>query len=135
MTAACRASRRPGCGDGGYGINIARIGSTTGATVYYYDAQGAQRWALGVSNDADATEFAMTSFTGFCPDCDAATNPVVGRPAGTALVHFITPQRARMDLQLVYPGAVGGTWNRTTTMFVPLNDPVDNTAAHALLDP
>jgi hypothetical protein len=122
-------------GDGGYGINIARIGRTTGATVYYYDAQGVQRWALGVSNDADATEFQMTSFTGFCPDCDAATNPVVGRPAGTALVHFLTPQRARADLQLVYPGAVGGTWNRMATMFVPLNDPVDNTAAHALLDP
>lgn len=120
-------------GDGGYGVNVVRIGQVTGATAYYYDAQGIQRWALGVSNDADATEFQMTSFTGFCPDCDAATNPVVGQPAGKLLIHFHTPQRARMDLQLAYPGANGGTWNRTGTLFVPLNDPVDNRAARAAL--
>lgn len=122
-------------GDGGYGVNIMRVGPVTGATTYFYDAQGIQRWALGVSNDADASDFEMTSFTGFCPDCDAAANPVVGHPAGRLRVHFLTPQRARMDWQLVYPGAAGGSWNRTGTLFVPLNDPVDNRAARAALPP
>jgi hypothetical protein len=50
-------------------------------------------------------------------------------------VHFITPTRARMDMALQYPGAAGGSWNRTAVQFVPLNDPVDNRAAAALLDP
>jgi hypothetical protein len=121
--------------DSGYGVTVARRGQTTGVGVYYYDAEGSMRWVLGVSNDADATELSMTSFTGFCPDCDPATQPVVGQPAGTMLVHFITPTRARMDMQLVYPGPAGGVWNKTATMFVPLNDPVDNRAAGALLEP
>ena len=115
--------------DSGHGATISRRGAVTAIGVYYYDAQGNVRWALGTGSDADAQEFAMTSFRGFCPDCSAAQNPVTGTPAGTALVHFHTPVQARVDLQLTYPGAAGGTWNRAGARFVPLNDPVDNTDA------
>ena len=112
--------------DSGYGATVSRRGEVTAIGVYYYDAQGNVRWALGTANAADALELSMTSFTGFCPDCNAATMPVVGHAAGTVLAHFQTPDQARFDMQLTYPGAAGGTWNRNLARFVPLNDLVDN---------
>ncbi len=112
--------------DAGYGATISRRGEITAVGLYYYDSQGNIRWALGTSNGTDAFEMPMTSYTGFCPDCNAATMPVTGRPAGTMLAHFHTPERARLDMQLTYPGAAGGVWNKQRARFVPINDPVDN---------
>ena len=112
--------------DSGYGATISRRGEVTAVGVYYYDAQGNVRWALGTGTGADAQELAMTSFRGFCPDCSPVQNPVTGTPAGTLLAHFHTPVQARLDMQLTYPGAAGGQWNRNNARFVPLNDPVDN---------
>ncbi|MBB5206759.1 M14 family zinc carboxypeptidase [Chiayiivirga flava] len=112
-----------------YGATITRRGETTALGLYYYDAGGTIRWALGSGTGADAQEFAMTSFTGFCPDCDATQMPVSGAAAGTVLAHFRTPELARLDVALTYPRAAGGTWNRMGVRFVPLNDAVDNRAA------
>jgi hypothetical protein len=117
--------------DSGYGATIARRGDATAIAIYYYDALGAIRWALGTGSGADALQLSMTSFTGFCPDCDAAAMPVVGRAGGTLLAHFLTPRRARLDMMLTYPGTSGGTWTRSRAQFVPLSDPVDNRAAVA----
>lgn len=112
--------------DSGYGATISRRGEITAIGLYYYDAQGNVRWALGTANAADAAEYQMFSYTGFCPDCDASQMPVSSSPAGTLLAHFHTPERARLDMQLTYPGAAGGQWNKQQARFVPLNDLVDN---------
>ncbi|MCI1730155.1 MAG: M14 family metallopeptidase [Chiayiivirga sp.] len=112
--------------DSGWGATISRRAEVTVLGLYYYDAQGAVRWALGSANAADAAEFQMLSYTGFCPDCDAAQMPVSSRPAGSVLAHFHTPERARLDTQLTYPGAAGGQWIKQTARIVPLNDAVDN---------
>jgi hypothetical protein len=61
--------------------------------------------------------------------------PVQAQPGGRLLFHFLTPRRARIDTELQYPGAAGGSWFREAADFVPLNDPVDNRAAAALLEP
>jgi hypothetical protein len=116
--------------ESGYGATVTRRGEVTALVLYYYDAQGRIRWVLGAGDDGDALELAMQSYTGFCPDCDAATMPVVGRPAGSVLVHFLTPERARLDTQVTYPGANGGQWNRGGAALIPLNDLVDN-SGHA----
>ena len=112
--------------DSGYGATISRRGEVTALGLYYYDAQGNVRWALGTANGADAADYQMLSYTGFCPDCDASQMPVTSRSAGTLLAHFLTPDRARLDMQLTYPGAAGGQWNKQGAQFVPLNDLVDN---------
>jgi hypothetical protein len=112
--------------ESGNGATVVRRGEVTAAVVYYYDAAGALRWALGSSNAADAVEIELASYTGFCPDCDAAEMPVAHQPAGRALLHFITPLRARVDTELHYPGPAGGLWRRERAEFVPLNDLVDN---------
>lgn len=111
-----------------YGATITRRGATTALGLYYYDAAGTIRWALGTADDSDAAAFVMTSFTGFCPDCDAGQMPVSGVAAGTVVAHFRTPERARLDVALTYPGAAGGVWNREAVRFEPLNDAVDNRA-------
>jgi hypothetical protein len=121
--------------ESGYGATITRRGSITAVGLYYYDASGALRWALGTGSANSADDIAMTSYTGFCPDCDAASMPVQAQPGGRLLFHFLTPRRARIDTELQYPGAAGGSWFREAADFVPLNDPVDNRAAAALLEP
>jgi hypothetical protein len=112
--------------ESGNGATVVRRGEVTAAVIYYYDAAGALRWALGSGDAADAVEIDLLSYTGFCPDCDAAAMPVAHQPAGRVLLHFITPQRARVDTELHYPGPAGGLWRRERVEFVPLNDLVDN---------
>lgn len=111
----------------GWGLSVARRGDVTAVALYYYDAAGRLRWALGNGSGADAVDIAVDSFTGFCPDCDAAANPVRTQPAGRVLLHMLTPQRLRIDTAVTYPG--GGGWQRTFANFVPIGDPVDNRAA------
>jgi hypothetical protein len=114
--------------EAGYGATVTRRGEVTAVVLYYYDAAGNIRWVLGSANAADALEIPMSSFTGFCPDCDPAAMPVTFRPAGSVVVHFQTPSRARLDTTVAYPGAAGGSWNRQRAALVPLSDPVDNRA-------
>lgn len=119
--------------DGGWGASITRRGEVTAMALYYYDAGGRLRWALGQGDGADAMEFELASFTGFCPDCDAESMPVRFDANGSARLHFLTPERLRLDLDLSYPGTEGGTWTRQAADLVPLNDPVDNRAMQAQL--
>jgi len=102
--------------DSGHGATVARRGNVTAIGVYYYDAQGKVRWALGTGSGADAQRMAMTW----------SSRAGELRPAGSIVAHFRTPRRARFELSLAYPGAAGGSWNRAAADFVPLNDPVDN---------
>jgi hypothetical protein len=115
----------------GWGLSVARRGDVTAIALYYYDAAGRLRWALGSGGGADAVDIAVDSFTGFCPDCDAAANPVRAQPAGRVLLHMLTPQRLRVDTAVNDPG--GGSWQRQFASFVPIGDPVDNRAAAAQL--
>ena len=115
----------------GWGLSVARRGDVTAIALYYYDAAGRLRWALGNGSGADAVDIPVDSFTGFCPDCDAAANPVRTQAAGRVLLHMLTPQRLRLDTAVTYPG--GGSWQRTFAGFVPIGDPVDNRAAAAQL--
>ena len=119
--------------ESGNGASISRRGETTALVLYYYDAAGNLRWALGNGDAGDAVEIELFSFTGFCPDCDAQTMPVRAQSAGRALLHFLTPERLHLDSDVSYPGAAGGRWQRQRAAFVPLSDPVDNRAAAALL--
>ncbi|MCK7594791.1 M14 family metallopeptidase [Pseudomarimonas salicorniae] len=118
-------------GEPGNGASIARRGEVTAMALYYYDAGGVLRWALGQGPADDALRMPLSSFTGFCPDCDAVANPVTSQPAGSALLHFRTPGQLVIESDLTYPGGNGGRWTRPRSDFVPLTDPVDNREAVA----
>ena len=115
----------------GYGARISRRGEVTAIAIYYYDASGQLRWALGASDAQDASRFAMSSYTGFCPDCSAVSMPVQLTSAGSVDLHALTPLRLRLDGQLSYPGTEGGTWQPQMLELVPISDPVDNREAAA----
>jgi len=112
--------------ESGWGASIARQGEHTGVVVYYYDALGTLRWALGIGDAGDVVELPLLHHTGFCPNCSSAEHPVQTVLAGTARVLMLDPGRVEVSTDLAYPGAAGGSWRRAGAEFVPLNSPVDN---------
>lgn len=117
--------------ESGHGASIARRGEVTALALYYYDAVGVLRWALGQGSGDDVIRVTLQGFTGFCPDCDAASSPPRSEPVGEALLHFRTPQHLAVDIDVRDPGSHGGRWIRAGADWVPLNDAVDNRAAAA----
>ncbi len=80
------------------------------ALVYYYDADGEPRWALGAGDSADgAASIELASFRAACLGCDPA--PLSSRRAGT-LSHrmrgFCGAVAGSATLALEYPGRAGG---------------------------
>jgi arylformamidase len=74
-----------GPGDSGWGISILERGldgrSIGVAYVYYYDADGEPRWALGSAPVVDGNaRYALNSFTGYCPGC--ARTEIKSTPVG-----------------------------------------------------
>ncbi|GIX35783.1 MAG: hypothetical protein KatS3mg126_1562 [Lysobacteraceae bacterium] len=114
--------------ESGHGASIARRGEVTAVALYYYDAGGVLRWALGQGGADDAVHVPLFSYTGFCPDCDALARPVQAQPVGVLDLHFRTPRQLALEADLRYPGPAGGHWQRSEDC-EPLTDPVDNRAA------
>jgi hypothetical protein len=108
----------------GYGFTIGTRGDTLVTVLYYYDGEGRLRWMLGDAPYDSAARVPMFSYTGFCPNCDAQSQPPTPQAAGEVLLDFLAPDRARAAIRVSYPG--GGDWVRNTSI-VPLNPPVDNT--------
>lgn len=111
----------------GHGLTVTRRGEITGMVLYYYDGEGALRWALGQGSAGDVVDVPLFGYTGFCPDCDAAENPPVASPVGTMRVQFLTPVRARLWVDAGYGS--GPRFVRNDQSLVPINDPVDNRRA------
>jgi hypothetical protein len=112
--------------ESGNGASVVRRGEITAVAIYYYDDAGNLRWALGTGDAGDVVEVELLSYTGFCPNCDAAEMPVQNVQAGRGVIHFLTPDRARVDTDITYPGPIGGQWQRVRADFVPINDLVAN---------
>lgn len=113
--------------ESGHGLTVTRRGEVTGMVLYYYDGEGALRWALGQGSGADVVDVALFGYTGFCPDCDADAHPPVAAPVGTMRVQFLTPVRARFWVDVGYGS--GPRFVRNDQALVPINDPVDNRRA------
>lgn len=112
--------------DSGWGASIARQGERTGVVLYYYDADGAVRWALGIGDAGDVTDVQVLHHTGFCPNCDSAANPVQTRVAGLVRVQMLNPELLEISTDLSYPDSPGGAWQKDRAVFRALSTPVDN---------
>ncbi len=112
--------------DSGWGASIARQGERTGVVLYYYDAAGAVRWALGIGDAGDVADVQVLHHTGFCPNCDSVANPVQTRIAGLVRVQMLSPELLEVSTDLSYPDSPGGAWRKQRASFRPLNTPVDN---------
>jgi len=120
--------------DSGWGMTIyTKQSATAGATdvivvLYYYDADGQPRWALGVALGADLSQeisVDMSQFTGFCPTC----SPVVPSDAQSGTVRLLlnTPSTSpgmgnTANINVDFIGAPGGEWVRMDTDIAQLSD-------------
>jgi hypothetical protein len=118
--------------DTGWGLTIYTQGKGENQTlvvvIYYYDADGKPRWALGVLNNPDFSSEAvvkMDQFEGYCPTC-----PVVALTtgdAGTVTLTLVQPSNSLdagniADIDVNFLGAPGGSWQRTDQPIQMLSD-------------
>lgn len=59
----------------GYGLTLVHQGLGGAAVLYFYDAAGNPRWALGSSDGLPRDDYPLKTYTGSCPACTYA-NPV-----------------------------------------------------------
>jgi len=120
--------------DSGWGLTIyTKQSATAGATdlvvvLYYYDADGMPRWALGVLLGADLSQEVtvdMSQFTGFCPTC-TPVNPDSAQ-SGTVRLLLSSPSTTASsgntaNISVDFLGAPGGQWVRSDTDIQELSD-------------
>lgn len=104
--------------DAGYGFTMTHMGNAVTALVYYYDADGQPRWALGAAGDDNAS-VELRHYEGFCRSC--TPRPVRTSRAGTVALDWApgtSPGRgddeARLDL--AYPEPPFGEFLRQFTL-------------------
>jgi len=111
--------------ESGWGLSIASDGANRGLLIYYYDDQGAPRWALGLGdNRGREARIDMLSFRGFCPDCPAV--PVTSTAVGSADLRSAGPRSLQIDIDVHDAGLSRSAWQRRQLRLVPLSDPVDD---------
>jgi hypothetical protein len=109
--------------ENGYGFTVNMQGGLEFTVIYYYDAQGNPRWALGNNASAGANNsMEVSSFTGFCPTC--AWVQIEGVTAGTISHAIGNPTEGLISTSVTYPGPEGGAWNRQDVSIQSLSDPV-----------
>ena len=112
-----------GAGDSGWGLAtyfVPAPNATLSSThlLYFYDAAGRARWAIGQTSDADfSLALPLVSYRGFCRTCAAA--PLAARDGGTMSLALSSPRgdagaANTIALAARYPG--GGEWNRDGTL-------------------
>ena len=106
--------------DSGWGLTLYTQGQSQVAVVYYYDESGLPRWALGSDVNKQATDIALSSFIGFCPDC--ALVPVTGQIIGNVNLQFNSDRSINLSTHLTYPNNLTGTWEINNAVFSPLSD-------------
>ena len=118
--------------DPGWGLTIYTQGSEPDVSLvvvlYYYDADGMPRWALGVVSKPDLTkqlDVAMSQFSGFCPTCSVTA---LGEdPAGSVKLKLVQPSSVltagnTVQVNVNFAGAPGGSWVRAVTPIQLLSD-------------
>ena len=102
----------------GYGLTMNHMDQTVTALVYYYDANGQPRWALGAAPD-DATQIQLNHYDGYCRTCPPKPN--VQSHAGTIAINW-NPGSAPGSgedsaiLNLTYPSPPFGNFKKEFVM-------------------
>jgi hypothetical protein len=101
----------------GWGLSVYSAGDVRGALMYFYDASGSARWALGLGDNRRAEErLAMQAFDGFCPHC--ARSEVRAREAGSLAWRFGPERGFSLDTEV----GEGERWRREGASMAPLSE-------------
>jgi len=93
--------------DSGWGLTTHTQGTAQVAVIYYYDENGLPRWSLGSGLNNEISNLEMTSFTGFCPDCDYEFP--TGETIGTLNMIFEFDNKILFSSNIKYP-ADNASW-------------------------
>ena len=109
--------------ENGYGFTVNMQGGLEFTVIYYYDAAGNPRWALGTSDSAGGDNtIDVLSYSGFCPTCEWVQ--ISGEAAGSISHTITSPTEGLISTSVSYPGEEGGNWDRTGVEISSLSDPV-----------
>jgi len=101
-------------GEPGYGLSVASQGDTRAVVVFFYDAAGFARWALGSGDNGIESVVELLSFSGFCPGCDWVEPTTV--PAGGIQFAFTAQTAGLVNLSADFPGLADSLWVREVPM-------------------
>ncbi|HHL31410.1 MAG TPA: hypothetical protein ENJ41_02405, partial [Oceanospirillales bacterium] len=107
-----------GIDDDGWGFSLAFTGDTIVVIIYYFDANGSPRWALGTQAGYQLGQeitLDMLEFAGFARDATAIELETVSTGALTLTINSRTGtgNDGNINLDINYQGIEGGNWNRT----------------------
>ncbi len=113
--------------DAGWGLSLDFERRTEGdvevQVLFYYDDQGAARWALGSGAGGPDATILLDNFRGYCRTCEP--EPLSAVAAGE-ISHQLQVERGfpKGQVEMTMRYALGaGNWNRGLSPLVPLSDP------------
>ncbi|MCB1581693.1 MAG: amidohydrolase family protein [Xanthomonadales bacterium] len=119
--------------DTGWGITLDYQGieatKTEVAVLYYYDADGNPRWAIGTAQSKNGeSHINLSHVNGFCRSCEP--QELILSNAGTVNHRLEFNQAGRLgfiDVNISYPQNPGGSWIRENVPLQPLSEPEPGT--------
>jgi len=88
--------------DSGWGTSVLTQGNVQVVINYYYDSSGKARWAIGNGENNSNSQFEMTSFVGFCHDCEYVQP--TGEVIGQVELQFDWQKKLVFSSSMTYPG-------------------------------
>jgi hypothetical protein len=117
--------------DAGWGITVQSFPGSGGdgiaIGVYYPDASGKGRWGVVQTTNFDPNQtYTVRQVQGYCrgPGCPTPS-PLTFVDIGTLKIDLKPPAEgpSTLTLDVTYPGAEGGRFQRTGTVLTPVNSP------------
>ncbi len=118
-----------GPADTGWGMSVGIQGGSVFVALYYYDALGQPRFAIGSAAYESSVTIEMVNVEGYCRSCPVTE--LTTQSNGTVTLTFMNPsnlgeQGNTIDVDVNYLGTEGGTWQRSNSNFQLLSVPVEN---------
>ncbi|RMD67896.1 MAG: hypothetical protein D6819_10640, partial [Gammaproteobacteria bacterium] len=105
----------------GYGLTLNMQGRFEFGVLYFYDAFGQPRWALGSKDNLTDAVIPMDVYQGFCPDCPWA--PTTYTRSGTITRSFSDATHGTLSTDIQLPPPLSGSWMRFNVPIILLSDP------------
>ncbi|WP_395789664.1 hypothetical protein [Aquimonas sp.] len=120
-------------GDGGWGLALQSFngaGSSDGlfSVLFYADATGEPRWALGQINAfTPGVPQPLWQVRGYCRSCPSPATQQLSAPIGSLTLNLVRGGAGasgnRVSIDVTYPGTQGGRFTRSSVNLLPNSDP------------
>lgn len=105
--------------DSGWGVSISTQGNVMVSIIYFFDENGAAKWALGTGPTENSDFIEMYYNTGFCPDCELTER--TQESVGSIGFNFQTNRSINADVVIQSP-TLSLNWNLNQVNLEPLSN-------------